>query len=205
MAERILLGTSEEWKTIPFAPNYEVSTFGQVRSWMIWGGGGNGKPLKRPRLLRPTLGKRGKGYFNTMLVIDGKHTYHRVNRLVAQVFISNPENKSDVNHKDLNKRNNYVDNLEWMWPIENTHHAIENGAVNNTGEGNPSAVLCEGRVKAILRLWGCPCFTERPFKPKRSSCPHGATMPEIAARFKVSKAAIQRITSRTSWKHVATT
>lgn len=205
MAEPILLGTTEEWKTIPFAPNYEASTLGQVRSWMVWGGGGYGRPLRHPRLLRPSLKKKGKGYYGLILVTPEGRKDFRVNRLVALTFIPNPENKSDVNHKDLNKLNDRVDNLEWMWPIENTRHAIENGAVNNKGEANYSAVLSDVKVKAILREWGCSCFIARPFKRKEGSCPHGATMPELAARFGVSKATIQRVTSGSHWAHVHTT
>jgi hypothetical protein len=62
----------------------------------------------------------GKGYLTVS--IDGKHKY--VHRLVAEYFIPNPLNLPQVNHKDGNKHNNCVENLEWCTSRENTHHAI---------------------------------------------------------------------------------
>lgn len=57
---------------------------------------------------------------------DGKRKTMRVHRLVALMFIPNPHNLPQVNHKDGNTRNNHVDNLEWMSNLDNAHHASEN-------------------------------------------------------------------------------
>lgn len=51
----------------------------------------------------------------------------RVHRIVAELFLDNNENKPYVNHKDLNKKNNNVSNLEWVTASENSQHAQDNG------------------------------------------------------------------------------
>lgn len=71
----------------------------------------NGEVFSRNTKLK--LYKKTGGYLYTALVTnDGKVKYARVHRLVAQAFLLNPENKPYVNHKDLNRQNNNVDNLE---------------------------------------------------------------------------------------------
>lgn len=63
-----------------------------------------------------------KGYLRVRLVKDGQKKWFKVHRLVAQAFIENPDNKSQVNHKDGNKKNNSVTNLEWVTDEENKEH-----------------------------------------------------------------------------------
>lgn len=61
------------------------------------------------------------------LSINGKQKRMRVHRMVAETFLLNPENKPYVNHKDGNRGNNNLDNLEWVTPSENTQHAVNTG------------------------------------------------------------------------------
>lgn len=65
----------------------------------------------------------GFGYKYVMLVINGKYKQHKVHRLVAETFIPNPKNKPFINHKDCNRSNNNVLNLEWCTQKENINYA----------------------------------------------------------------------------------
>ena len=69
--------------------------------------------------------KSDKGYLRVRLIKDGKKKWHKVHRLVAQAFIENPDNKPQINHKDGNKKNNSVTNLEWVTDEENKAHQKE--------------------------------------------------------------------------------
>ena len=68
------------------------------------------------------------GYNKVLMTFDsGKSNSIGIHRLVALAFIPNPEGKNEVNHKDCNKDNNCVENLEWTWSYENMEHALKNG------------------------------------------------------------------------------
>ena len=66
----------------------------------------------------------GRGYAHVRL---GKHTMKQIHRIVAEAFIPNPLNLPEVNHKDGNKKNNCVENLEWVTHQGNVIHAVETG------------------------------------------------------------------------------
>ena len=103
----------EEWKSISgYEGLYEVSSYGRVKSLEISYIRKNGKMDHKPEIiLRPK--NNGTGYFTVCLYKNKTHKYYLIHRLVAQAFLPNPDNLSDVNHKDEDKSNNRVDNLEW--------------------------------------------------------------------------------------------
>ena len=70
------------------------------------------------------------GYGRVSLWDHGKGKHYSIHRLVAEAFIPNPDSLPQVNHKDGNKLNNNVDNLEWCSFSENMKHAYKNGLVN---------------------------------------------------------------------------
>lgn len=90
----------------------------------------NSKGLK----MKTTITKNGYERFN----LSRPTKSYLVHRLVAKAFILNPDNKEEVNHKDGNKLNNSVDNLEWVNRIENIIHGFENNLIskekNNRGK-----------------------------------------------------------------------
>ena len=104
------------WKDIYFYQNdvlydyrgmYQVSSDGQIRSIKT----------KNNKLLKGH--QRSDGYVKVCLTKNGKKDSFYVHRLVAIMFIPNPENKEQVNHIDENKTNNCVENLNWMTSKEN--------------------------------------------------------------------------------------
>ena len=103
---------NEMWCKIEGYDRYSVSDMGRVR---------NDETMT---MLQPFPNPHG--YMRLFLYRDRTSKGHVVHRLVAEHFIPNPENKPEVNHKDLNKAHNHVGNLEWATSFENMHHAGTN-------------------------------------------------------------------------------
>lgn len=117
----------EIWKEIPgYEGYYEASSFGRIRSVVRTIKCGYGKVREIPSKIRVQRSNNG-GYCMVYVSVENKQKNCTVHRLVASTFIPNPENKKEVNHKDGNKRNNLIENLEWVTHAENGHHAWEIG------------------------------------------------------------------------------
>lgn len=109
----------EHWKEIDWSEGcLEVSDEGRIRSNMRDG-----------RILKASQDK--KGYLRIHLTINRKRHSLKVHREVARAFLDNPDNLPQVNHKDGDKTNNAVSNLEWISNKDNAQHAIENGLWEN--------------------------------------------------------------------------
>ena len=127
------------WSKIKGCPNYSVSDTGEVRN------DSRGK-LK-------SLKQRPDGYLGVDLYTNGQRTSARVHRLVGEAYLSNPDGLSQINHKDGDKHNNSVDNLEWVSAKENMQHAAANGlwhpSYGMLGKKNPNAGRPGLRVRIV--------------------------------------------------------
>lgn len=123
----------EVWKSIKgYEGLYEVSNCGNVFS------------LYSKRNI--DCGLTSKKYKRVCLSMEGKSKFHHVHRLVAEAFIPNPENKPQVNHKDGNKMNNCVENLEWCDNSQNQQHAYDVGLKNKKLSSVNRKFICENYV-----------------------------------------------------------
>lgn len=161
------------WKDIEGFPDYEVSNTGLVysckRNHIMKQG--NHKGYRRLGL-RPGYRQKQKG----KLVHD----------LVLEAFIGPCPEGYEGNHKDCNKANNNIDNLEWVTHKDNMHHAMDNELIPIKGEDNKKSKLTEEKVKNIVDLYATGKYKQQ----------------EIGDMFGVSGKRISSIVSRTSWKHL---
>ena len=104
----------ELWKNIEESTNYEVSNYGNIRN------------TKSGQILNP--GESGNGYKQVALKMKASNKFEKryVHRLVAIYWLENPENKREVNHINLDKTDNRVENLEWITSSENQKHKYQN-------------------------------------------------------------------------------
>lgn len=117
----------EEWKEIPDYPNYEVSNMGRVRSKTRTITQSKNKKIYR-RVMKETYlktRKQNSGYLTVWLCKDGISKAFTVHRLVALCFLPYDDSNKDVNHKDGNKTNNCLSNLELTSRSENISHAYK--------------------------------------------------------------------------------
>lgn len=120
--------------------------------------------------------KNGKGYLRVS--IGGKLVF--IHRIVAEKYIPNPDHNPQVNHKDGNKLNNCVDNLEWVTNKQNREHAVETG-LHQSGENSSNSKLTQIQVNFIRE------HTE-------------LTSKELAKVFNVSSSHIREIRRNECWK-----
>jgi len=180
---------NEQWKDIKnFEGHYQVSDMGRIKSLereII-------KKDKKKSKVKETIlkgSKDTKGYIQVELKKDGKRNIKMIHRLVAEAFLEKPKGKDQINHKDGNKENNKLDNLEWCTCQENIKHAWEN-KLNKAryGEEHPNHKLNKEQVQYI----------KKNYIPRDKE--YGARA--LARKFNVTLGPITKIISGKGWKQI---
>jgi len=176
----------EIWKdVVGYEKYYMVSNLGRVKS--------KDRTINRTGCKQFMLKGRIKkqsidvyGYYFVGFYVGVPKTM-KVHRLVAIAFIANPKNKEQVNHKDFNRKNNILENLEWVTNQENAHHSYLAGRKKNInlGEKHPHAKLTENKVMEIRKL-------------KKS----GVLNYILAKKYKVTASNINSVVNYKTWKDI---
>ena len=141
----------EIWKDIEgYEGLYQISNMGRVKSLERTVRNGNGYRTVQERILKPY----GDDYLQVNLSKDGKIEQPLVHRLVATAFLENTEGYKEINHKDENKQNNCVDNLEWCSrSYNNRYNDKAKKAGKKTAEKLSKPVYSINKESGLITYW----------------------------------------------------
>ena len=171
---------SERWKKTYVSEFYEVSDLGRVRS--LRKQGQRSALSKTPRL--KALKKEKNGYVRVSLCENDKNVLHLVHRLVLTAFSRPPHSIEVCNHRNGDKSDNRLSNLEWCTPRENAAHSVRTG-LHPHGSRSHYAKLTEDNVRQIKTLLS-----------------GGNSQRKIARMFGVRQGTISFIAKGETWSHV---
>lgn len=172
---------AEIWKYVEKNSFYEVSNLGRVRSWK------NGRfgVRDKPRLMTPCL-RSSKNYLVVTISINKKIKSYSVHRLVAELFVPNPEKKPQVHHKNCIKTDNRACNLEWVTASENMRRMFKDGLHNPpVGERSGSSKLKDKDVNEIRDMYLS-----------------GYKQYELSEKFNISQSSISLIVNGKTWNNL---
>lgn len=170
---------TEIWQpVVGYETLYQVSSLGRVRRML----NRNGNPLHEPLILQ--LITRQRGYLQVNLWKQNRHQSCRVHRVVMAAFIGPVPEGMQVNHRNGIKKDNSLENLEYVSPGDNVRHAKEVLHANQ-GIKHPAHRLSETAVRHI-----------------RTAGLAGQSRTELAREFGVSRGCIGNVLSNRNWRHV---
>ncbi len=167
----------EQWKTITFADkHYEISNYGRIKSF---NGSEEGKILKCGNV---------RGFATIGLKVQGKKKQFCVHKLAAEYFIPrDDENQSVVIHKDWNKANNYVRNLQWITP-EDSYKRMHKKLKDDQKKNGRTVTNSKLKAEDIILL-------KRMLK-------NGIKQNVVAKLFAISEMQVTRIKRNENWAHI---
>ena len=173
MAPELQISRVENWKPVQgYEQRYLASYSGRIKS------------SSTDKVLAGGVG--GTGYWQVLLYNNGKRQCFKVHRLIAIAFIPNPKNYPVINHKDGNKLNNCVSNLEWCDMKHNNIHAYQTKL--KLGPLGIKNGFCKLQEKDVIEI--------------RQLRKQNKTLMEIAGIYNVSFQLISRISNNKNWKHL---
>lgn len=172
----------ERWRPIVgWEGLYDVSDRGRVRSYKK---SGTSAVQKTPNMRKLLIGNHG--YLSVNLSHNGYTKRYQVHRLVYRAFIGTIDDDKYIHHRDHDRTNAQLDNLEQVTPSQNLHYAVEAGKpLARKGENNGRSILTEEVVREIRQI----NFVD-------------GTIGMLAKRYGVGKTAICDIKNGKSWRHV---
>lgn len=140
---------------------------------------------KTARHVGKWLAVQRQRYCMVRIHINNINKLYTIHRLLALTYIPNPNAFPIINHKNGNKHDNRLTNLEWCTYSQNMKHAYKNGLVSTKGEKSSGHKLTNKKVKEIRRLHE-----------------NGVSNLELGDQFEIDSSTISRIVNRYTWTHI---
>ncbi|MBN2365735.1 MAG: NUMOD4 motif-containing HNH endonuclease [Calditrichaeota bacterium] len=176
---------TEIWEQIQGFGDYQISNHGRVKSFKY----------KTPRILKQS--PNAEGYMRIVLYKNKKAYTKKVHRLIAQAFISNPQNFPCINHKNGIKIDNRIVNLEWCTYKENHIHARKIGLYPITDRYRLNLSLAKRGEKSSTKLKSIDVIKIRDDYAKGA-----ANQFELVEKYLVGQDYISRIVNKKVWRHL---
>ncbi len=181
-----LIEKTERWKDIPgYETIYKASDLGRIKSLDRISNNRYGAIKIKSKILVSVIGS--SKYYVLGLSKDKKRKTFMVHRIIANSFIEKIPNKPYVNHKDGNKENNLLTNLEWCTSGENQKHAYKNYLQpSRNGINNGRCILTTEKVLEIRNMYSSEKIN----------------ISSLSRKLNISRSAISSIIHRKTWKHI---